>query len=243
MKLEAVITCVRYADYLAQTLPFTTSQFDRVVVVTSHDDEDTPRLCRYWSVDCVRTDAFTEGGGSFAKGRAINHGLLHLKQDDWVVHLDGDIAVPLTLRRELAMAGLSADSIYGAERFDVHGCEEWAKLKVAQLEEPRFTDGFFVTAPTSRASATVLHREFGYCPLGYFQMWNGPHAQSKGIRYTDVRDDASTDDMVFALNWPRAKRIMLPQIRLLHLQASAEAMGANWKGRTTSPFANGYKAR
>ena len=94
--LEVVITCVDYSDFLEQTLPFTLPHADRVVVVTSFNDEATRALCEKWSVECVPTDAFTEKGDAFNKGNAINVGLAMLRNNGFVLHMDSDIVLPLT---------------------------------------------------------------------------------------------------------------------------------------------------
>lgn len=41
MKLEGVIVCDRYHDFLAETLPHHRSMFDRLAVVTSYEDRFT----------------------------------------------------------------------------------------------------------------------------------------------------------------------------------------------------------
>jgi hypothetical protein len=42
-------------------------------------------------------------------------------------------------------------------------------------------------------------------------------------------------DVLFAIQWPRPKRQLLPEGFCIHLQSSAE-FGANWQGRKTPPF-------
>jgi hypothetical protein len=48
--LEIVITCVDYGDFLDQTLPFTLPHADRVVVVTSFEDDCTRTVCNKWFI-------------------------------------------------------------------------------------------------------------------------------------------------------------------------------------------------
>ena len=78
MKIEAVITCSNYSDFLAHTLPLNRSLFDRLVVVTSPEDRETQRVCEYWHVECLKTDRMETHWGRFKKGRGINDGLAKL---------------------------------------------------------------------------------------------------------------------------------------------------------------------
>lgn len=235
-RLEAVVICLNYSDFLAETLPFTISQFDRVVVVTAHNDMDTKNICHKWSVECVVTDAFVERGDVFNKGAAINVGLANLRQNGWIVQLDADIVVPLQLRNMLAKAGLQTDCLYGVERFNVHSYEKWAKIRPTCLTEPQFSHRYFVNAPDLPACAHVVHKEFGYVPIGFFQLWHSQFMHQHMIRYPDVESSAENMDVQFALRWPRTQRRLLPTVRVLHLESEKSPMGANWRGRKTPPF-------
>ena len=42
-------------------------------------------------------------------------------------------------------------------------------------------------------------------------------------------------DVLFAIQWPRGRRHLLPEGFCIHLESSAE-FGANWHGRKTPPF-------
>jgi len=118
-RLEAVVVCENYSDFLEETLPFNLPHVDRLVVVTSHEDERTRALCTKWSVECVVTDMFSEGGRSFGKGPAINIGLSSLRCTGWILQLDADIVLPLTFRNMLDKAGLQRDHLYGCERANI----------------------------------------------------------------------------------------------------------------------------
>ena len=128
MKIEAVVTCVDYADFLAETLPHNRNLFDKVVVVTSPEDKPTQRICEYWHVDCLSTDSFRSRWGEFNKGAAINDGLARLAKTDWLVHMDADIVLPPLTRTLLEAAELDPSSIYGIDRHMVHGYEPWRKF-------------------------------------------------------------------------------------------------------------------
>lgn len=68
MKLEAVIVCDNYSDFLAHTLPDNRILFDKIVVVTSFEDKETQRVCEFWHVQCIKTDVINSRKGEFCKG-------------------------------------------------------------------------------------------------------------------------------------------------------------------------------
>jgi len=51
MRIEAVVVCVNYSDFLAATLPKNIELVDRLVVVSHYEDRATHRLCDKYS--CV----------------------------------------------------------------------------------------------------------------------------------------------------------------------------------------------
>ena len=94
-KLEAVLVCDHYSDFLRCTLPANKHIFDRIVVVTATlRTVYTQRICEFHHVECVQTDALNSRWNKFCKGAGINEGLNRLDQDAWVVHLDADIWLP-----------------------------------------------------------------------------------------------------------------------------------------------------
>lgn len=235
--IEAVVTCVNYGDFLAQTLPFTINQVDRVVVVTSFDDVLTQQVCRKWSVEYVMTEAFYEKGEKFNKGSGINMGLQNLRQTGWIISMDADIVLPLTARNMLSKSNLHQDCIYGCHRHNVIGWKSWQKLKSKWHDEPQFGYNYMVnTSEEYPVGATLVHKHYGYAPIGYFQMWHSGWSRKYQLRYPDVQGSAENDDVQWALRWPRQQRVSLPTIRVYHLESECAKMGANWYGRTTKPF-------
>ena len=86
--------------------------------------------------------------------------------------------------------------------------------------------------PKFSLGSRLLHQEYGYCPIGYFQLWHSSH----GKQYPVVSGSAEHSDVVFALQWTRQKRELLPELFVYHLESERADMGANWKGRKTKPF-------
>jgi hypothetical protein len=232
MRIEAVITCVNYSDFLAYTMPENLQHLDRLVVVTHPDDKATQRLCTKYGVDCLETEVMHDEGDRFNKGRAINLGLSHLRHEGWLLHLDADILLPHRFRSMLRHAKLDEKCVYGADRLNTCSYEHWIKFK--HLTVPQHQWRCLVTPPSEfPIGSRLLHQEYGWCPIGYFQLWS---AFSKR-KYPIMSGSAEHSDVLFSVQWPRRQRILLPEFFVYHLESQANApMGANWEGRTTQQF-------
>lgn len=232
MKLEAVIVCKDYSDFLEHTLPENMEQLDRVVVVTHPKDKATLRLCNRLGVDCIDTTVFHENGDEFNKGRAINLGLSHLRHEDWLIHLDADILLPHDFRKRLKDAHLDPKCLYGADRLNTKSYEHWEEHK--KKVTPQFHHRCLVIPnPEFGLGARLLHKEYGYCPIGFMQLWHS----SQNRKYPITGGSAEHSDVLFAIQWHRQRRILLPEFFVYHLESDGCAlMNANWKGRKTKPF-------
>lgn len=231
MYLEAVVVCVNYSDFLSYTIAKNVEMVDRLVVVSHYDDKATHRLCDKYSVDCIKTDIFHDDGDRFNKGRAINLGLANLRHDGWLIHIDADILFPHRFRHALKMARLNKEFIYGCDRLNSLSWENWEKYKNKTI--PQHAWRFMVTPQAEfPIGSRLLHLEYGYCPIGYFQLW---HSAARK-QYPIVCGSAEHSDVLFAIQWPRDKRILLPEFFVYHLESESVKMGANWDGRSTKPF-------
>lgn len=234
MKLEAVIVCVNYSDFLAHTLPSTRNQFNKLVVVTDHNDLETKKICEYYNVQCIQTDVFYENGDAFNKGKGINEGLKHLDLDGWVLHLDSDIYLPPQTRSILETLPLDSSKIYGADRLMCPNYEEWQKF----LDVPGPIQDSWIFVHLTKFPVGVRICEYktyhgGYEPIGYFQLWN---PSASGItEYPTEHGFADRTDVLHCKKWPRDKRELLPEIVTIHLE-SESGIGLNWKGRITRKF-------
>ena len=236
-RLEVVVVSLNYGDFLAQTLPMNLAHVDRLVVVTGHEDAVTRDVCHKWSVECILTDIFTEKGDTFNKGAAINFGLGALRQKGWMLQLDADVVLPVTCRNMLDKSALQRDCLYGAERCNVVGWEQWHALKRRWHDDPQF--GYHYIMSTSAdypVGANVVHKQWGYTPVGYFQLWHSEYMRKYGLRYPETEGSAENMDVQWAARWPRKSRLLLPTLRVFHLESEAVQMGTNWQGRKTKPF-------
>jgi hypothetical protein len=236
MYLEGVIVCVNYSDFLAHTLPHNKIHFDRLVVVTDRNDTDTLKLCEYHHVECIQTDSFYAEGADFNKAKGINVGLNRLSRKGFVMHLDADIYLPPLTRRILENIELDPQYIYGVDRMMCPTYADWMQF----LEKPSLThEGWIYIHPTIFPLGVRIaeYMNKGYEPIGFLQLWN-PIA-SKVFWYPEEHGAADRTDVLFAKKWPRAKRGLIPEIIVIHLDSenlNLKEMGKNWNGRKTSPF-------
>lgn len=240
LKVEAVVVCVDYADFLAETLPLNKHHFDQLVVVTTPEDVETQRLCEVHYVKCVTTHAFGTQRGQFSKGAGINVGLRELDLDGWVVHLDADVALPPLFRRVLQLKhlhhGLDEASVYGCDRYMLPDRRAWERQK----RHPRLSheDNVWLHADAwpigTRIVSTDRHYG-GYVPIGFMQLWN---PTGSGVRrYPENHSTAGKTDMLFSGLFKPDHRRFLPDFIVYHLQSDASAEnGANWGGRKTKSF-------
>lgn len=232
MKIEAVIICKDYSDFLEHTLPENLQHLDRIVVVTHPEDKKTQMVCDKFGVDFLDTTVFHEDGDLFNKGRAINLGLSHLRHEDWLLHIDADILLPHRFREMLKKAKLDPKNIYGADRLNVLSYEHWMEHKGKTV--PQFQWRYMVTPQKEfTLGSRLLHNEYGYCPIGYFQLWHS----SKKRKYSVINGSAEHADVLFSVQWERKHRMLLPEFFVYHLESEQTVMGANWLGRKTKPFA------
>lgn len=231
--LEAVTVCVDYSDFLDESLSHNLHHFDEFVVVTSHEDKATQDVCARHGVTCVESDVFTMRGESFNKGLAINLGLAHLRHLDWVLHLDADIVLPDRFRSMLNKSHLDKRCVYGADRVNVVGHASWMRIKQGAAFARQFHHRYLVQPHQECAlGARLLHNEFGWCPIGFFQLWHS----TAGKRYPVNQGSAEHTDVLFSLQWPVPQRRLLPTTFVYHLESERAKQGANWQGRRTRPF-------
>jgi glycosyltransferase involved in cell wall biosynthesis len=231
MKIEAVVICNNYSDFLEHTMPENLQHLDRLVVVTHPDDKKTQQLCAYYGVDCIDTTVFHDDGDKFNKGRAINLGLSHLRHEDWLLHMDADILLPHRFRQRLKEAKLDPKNIYGADRQNVVSYEHFHEHKHKMTPQHKWR---YLVEPMKEfpLGSRLLHMEHGYCPIGYFQLWHS----SERRKYHIVAGSAEHSDVLFAVQWSRENRILLPEFFVFHLESEGSKMGINWDGRKSKPF-------
>ena len=236
MKVECVVICVNYGDFLAWTLPTDKQNFNKVVVVTTPEDVRTQKLCEYWHIQCIQTNVFTSDGSKFNKGLGINEGLKALDGDGWVVHKDADIFLPPLFRNTIEKMELDPEGIYHIDRLMCPDFQSWIEFYCAPkiVQEANI---YVHLRPFPMGVRISKHEYGGWTPIGYFQMWN---QGKKKLIYPKQHGDAGRSDVLFTTdNFKRPHRHMLAEMVVVHLETpipSGTQMGANWFGRKTPPF-------
>lgn len=127
-KIEAVIVCKNYSDFLQITLPINKIHFDNIIVVTSKDDEATKTLCKNFNVNYLIYNDFNKNGAKFNFGGARSFGLQNLKYNDWVIFLDGDIIMPENFRELFDINARDINKFYGSYRRFIPSYKDYKDL-------------------------------------------------------------------------------------------------------------------
>jgi hypothetical protein len=234
MKLEAVVICINYADFLSITLPNNKSFFDKIVVVTDTQDTETARVCEFNNVECIKTDVFyTKKGSKPNKAKGINEGLKYLNKDAWVLHLDADIWLPALTRHNLDNYPLDPTCLYGIDRLMCDSFMDW--MKYFYSGKP-VNEGWCYTHLDAFPVGTrlVKYHSEGYIPIGFFQLWNP--SVSKITHYPEQNAAFDRTDTLFAQLFPKKSRRFIPDFAVIHLASEDTYQGQNWQGRISKPF-------
>lgn len=232
-KLYAVTICHDYSDFLAWTLPYNRTLFDKMIVVTGKSDTKTQNMCEYYNVKCIKTDVFFEDGDIFNKGKGINVGLNALPKDGWILHLDADIYLPPQFRSMFEKLKLDKDCIYGFDRLNCSGIDQWAKFMSSP--RPIYKGWVYLDAKVFPVGERyVAYHDEGYIPIGFAQLWHPAHS---GIFYYPTEHGyADRTDVLFAKQWSKGNRRFIPELIGIHLESEDATNGINWKGRESKPF-------
>ena len=241
IRLEAVTTCVNYSDFLAETAKHNRHLFTKWLVVTRPEDEDTIKVCRTHNLECITTTDFAREGEAFNfnKGRAISLGISQMSSDAWLCHIDADVVLPRDTLRYLEIAKIEPGFLYGLDRVRVTSWEEWKKIEAKDSIYFQHVHHLVVVPPEERLGHRIVRDGFGYVPIGYFQLWHSTDGMSGNWRYKDypfTNSTAAHSDIKFALQWPREKRSLIPELFCWHLESEKSPNGHNWKGRQSKKF-------
>lgn len=202
-KLSGVVVSVNYGDRLAKTLPGNIKHFDQFVVVTTSADTLTQEVAKDCGATLVISERCYDDDHAFNKGRMQNDGLAALKDPDWIIFTDADIALNPATR----------DLIFG-HSFNP-GCLHFTQRRDSVLVENQNPDanrepnGYFqLFNPRAKAIRSrwpkIMCEEF--CSAGSVDTW-------------------------FWQQWPRDKIVFVPGLGVEHLASTS--IGLNWNGTAT----------
>lgn len=235
MKIEAVIVCINYSDFLKTTLPTNKFLFDRLVVVTDTKDTETHKTCEFYNVECIKTDIFYRDSKVPNKALGINEGLKKLSLDGWVVQLDADIWLPPLTKSILGKLPLNKEFIYGIDRLMCDSYEDWFEFISLRNSKPIHEGWIYLHLHQFPVGQRIVqYHGDGYMPIGYFQLW---HPKGSGIKTYPV-EIAGYDrtDVCHLKQFPREKRGFIPELACIHLASEKHVQGQNWRGRTSKDF-------
>lgn len=239
----AVTVCIGYADFFRESVRLNHAHFDKWVVVTSPRDHKTQQLCRQHRVICVVTDDVDgTGAGAFRKGLGVERGLRMLPADSYICHIDADVVLPSAFRQNLEIADLKGDCLYGVDRFMVKSYADWQRVVRSGWPHNHYQHHpHCITPPHGFEIGARWVGHDGWVPIGFFQLWHRANGGEEKYgarlkRYPQGHSDACREDVQFALYWDRAKRVLIPDLFVAHLESEACHVGSNWKGRKTKWF-------
>lgn len=239
MKLQAVTVSVNYSDFLEHVIESNKKLFDKWIIVTDTKDLKTKELCEKYEVFCIQTDSFYEDGASFNKYAGINEGLKYVDDDAWIMFLDSDIFLHYSTRRILEELHLDPNGLYGVDRITCEGLQKWLDYKNGR---DILRENWLLTTEGLTFGARLVHhyghegengRFEGWRPLGFLQL---VHRQSFK-NYPQDSKTADHCDLLFARQYPRNRRYLIPEIYVIHLESEHAGKAVNWRGRKSQPFA------
>lgn len=238
MKITAISICVGYSDFFKYCIENNLQYFDEWIVVSDTKDKLTEELCsQYPKITLIKTDIFYQGG-HFRKYAGINEAIKRLINPDWVLFIDGDILISPHTRRVLEKLNLNKDKIYGIDRLNCKGFENFItfKKKYGSL----LVDNWLLHSAGFDFGARIVHiygedldggAFTGWKGLGFFQLVHS----SRLTNYPEGSLDASHGDIAFAKLWSRENRELIPEIIGLHIYTEHHK-SQNWRGRKSGIF-------
>jgi len=212
--LEALTVCVGYDDFLAIGLDRWRHNVDRLIVVTTPQDDQTLALCDHNDVTAHTTNAFYGGDAAFNKGLAIEEARTRWGQNDWLLFFDADIIPPADFREQLQNTILQPGRLYGPWRRQCDTNELLATVMQSDTWDlsalPLVSDGEMA---------------------GYFQLFHAtdPRLPDRNALWMDTQwPHAGGYDSRFQARWPRRLHSRLP-FEVVHLGPH----GTNWHGRVS----------
>lgn len=204
MKINGLVVCVNYSDYLSIGISRWYNYLHTLTVVTDMQDDETLDLVdRYPGVRIHRTDAFYRDGAVFNKGRAMEEARKEMPWGNWILFFDADVVPETDWYLGMSRATLAECNLYGADRYQAIGMQPIDDDAFQHLK--RIPD-----AP---------------CDGGYFHMFHSSIKDQSEMFLESNWPHAGVYDTHFMRRWLPRNRRTLP-IRLSHIGPMM-----NWCGR------------
>lgn len=228
-KVEVLIVCVNYSDFLKITLPKNKKQMQNITVITDFNDKETVNICNENDVDYILTDEFYRYNFPFIKsaGYTVAFNFLHYK--DWVLLIDSDVILNenFGLYIKENISELNMECIYGCPCALIKNYSDFLLFenKKIQIDELNFLSDEWLCN-------------------GYFQLFNFDKFKDNKIwEIYPQTGDGKDEDVLFRLKFGNnyikdgkwvtdknfQKMIDLPVIHLGEL-------AMNYKGRKSKRF-------
>ena len=213
-KVNSLVVCVEYDDFLDITLPRNCKHFDKTLVVTTHDDVQTQAVTLRNGCECFATQAFYRDDAMFNKGAAVEEGFDVLGRSGWICIWDADVLMP----RFMPLGNLEESCLYTPIR--------------RILEDPTQHEQYMEESRWSTLHSPTREHEFN----GYFQLFHA--SVTPPPWYSTTSGHAGLCDSDFSHKFPPENRRRLP-FEVLHLGAEGipelgTRVGENWAGRVSA---------
>lgn len=172
-KIEAIIVCKNYSDYLAITLPQNHKYFDNVFVISEENDIETKRVCDENGAIFIPYDGFNKNGAMFNFGGSRGQGLKHIIYNSYICYLDSDILIKEDFRDKLN----DVTKFYGSYRRFIPKIKDYQDLMKGNKKQ----------------------EEFKAIPgegCGYFQTVSCEHPTVKALGLNNLYDDSFSAEQV-----------------------------------------------
>lgn len=221
--ISCVMVCVNYGDFLKITLPLNKSHFDEIIVVTSHNDDITKKICSENSIRYVETNRMYESeNDAFNKGKAINEGIKNLKHNDWLVITDADMVFPDDTKKILNSID-NKNNIYGISRYicpTKNEFDDYYKTK---------------TIPNNwKHQKKLINIGVGFFQMANFNCDIMKNKTKNSSWYSEKWGHCGRSDRSFWRSWPDSNRSVIKNLFGIHL--GDDGMATNWFGRKSRLF-------
>lgn len=200
-KIECVIVCFKYLDYLKLTLQRNLDIYDTVIVVTLPNDPVVD-FCLTFNTNkliIVETDAMFANGANWNKGAAQAVGLEYLRYGKFFNILDSDILNPPDFREKFFNFAINKQLAYGPRRF---------------LLPTRADYEDFISGRTSEKDYLLLRGAiYGFHQIFHFESdsYQKFLKKNNGIRFIHWIGENHTIDWLMLREWAGATMVYNPE--------------------------------